>query len=274
MSNELNKDGLGLDNSEKDTSEKLQASTEQTLPNVETAPPTTSEKASDQIKSSVVDIPESFGEKQMVKESAEDVLSAYDKKKTDAKKTKKQNTFFAKIINFFKTNEIANLSLVLCLITGVTALVLATVNGITAPIIAANAGGATVEAMAVMMPDAKFEKQELVDTADAIVTGYYTATSADAITGYFVTVEPQGYGGAISTVIGFDADGFVIGSEVITMSETSGIGDKVKNDPSFAAQFVDKDTVDGVDIISGATVSSNAYINGVSAAIDFVASIK
>ena len=60
------------------------------------------------------------------------------------------------------------------------------------------------------------------------------------------------------------------------MSETSGIGTKIQSD-DFLGQFIGKRgsvTAGGnVDIISGATKSSEAYIRGINAAITVVNSL-
>jgi Na+-translocating ferredoxin:NAD+ oxidoreductase RnfG subunit len=53
------------------------------------------------------------------------------------------------------------------------------------------------------------------------------------------------------------------------MSETAGIGTKVRED-KFLAQFKGKYDTFGVDTVGGATVSSKAVLNGVSEALNQV----
>jgi electron transport complex protein RnfG len=86
----------------------------------------------------------------------------------------------------------------------------------------------------------------------------------------------QGFGGDVGVMIGVDlATGGVTGIGVTTMSETPGVGTRVR-EPAFAAQFagLPGDTIfqvkkDGgaIDAITGATVSSRAVAAAVTAAM-------
>ena len=77
----------------------------------------------------------------------------------------------------------------------------------------------------------------------------------------------------ISIAVGFSSDGKIEKCHVISCSgETSGIGTKVKNE-SFISQFESKSSVDGVDTISGATISSSAFLDAVKDAFDVYARV-
>ena len=86
----------------------------------------------------------------------------------------------------------------------------------------------------------------------------------------------QGFAGDVGVMVGVDlATGDVTGMGVTTMSETPGVGTRVR-EPAFAAQFAGMagDTVfkvkkDGgpIDAITGATISSRAVADAVAAAM-------
>jgi electron transport complex protein RnfG len=89
-----------------------------------------------------------------------------------------------------------------------------------------------------------------------------------------VTLEEfgQGFGGELGVMVGFELEtGHVVGVGVTTMSETPGIGTRIR-ETAFTAQFagIGSDAVlkvkkDGgqIDAVSGATVSSRAVAEAV-----------
>jgi len=87
-----------------------------------------------------------------------------------------------------------------------------------------------------------------------------------------------GFGGELGVMIGFEIEsGNLLGVGITTMSETPGIGTKVR-DESFLKQFhaMGKGTVfkvkkdgGGIDAISGATISSRAVAQGIELAEGF-----
>ncbi len=91
---------------------------------------------------------------------------------------------------------------------------------------------------------------------------------------YAVALENygQGFGGDLGVMIGFEIEsGNLVGVGITTMSETPGIGTKVR-DASFLAQFpeMSKDTIfkvkkdgGGIDAVTGATVSSRAVAQAI-----------
>lgn len=99
---------------------------------------------------------------------------------------------------------------------------------------------------------------------------------------YAVALEDygQGFGGELGVMIGFElATGNLIGIGITTMSETPGVGTKVR-DASFLKQFqglaggstfkVKKDGGD-IDAVTGATVSSRAVAQAIERAAAFYA---
>ncbi len=87
--------------------------------------------------------------------------------------------------------------------------------------------------------------------------------------GYSVeVVESSGYNGDITMIVGYNAKGEVYDVQIISHSETPGLGSKV-NGPDYLNQFKgvsDQLTYEQVDGISGATYSSKAVMNGINQA--------
>ena len=98
--------------------------------------------------------------------------------------------------------------------------------------------------------------------------------------GYVITVtDHEGYGGDIQFSIGIRNDGTVNGISILSISETAGLG--MNADSVLKPQFEDKNveqfeyTKTGapgdnqIDAISGATITTNAVVNGVNAGITY-----
>lgn len=169
--------------------------------------------------------------------------------------------------------EIFKVAIILFVITAAAAAILAEVNAVTAPVIAENDRKAQEIAMKEVLPDATmFEKLEYEPNESSSVTEVYLSDA-----GYAVKSAPKGYGGAISMIVGVDNDLKVTGVEIISQSETAGLGAKC-TDSEFKAQFVGKTeniavTKNGakeneVDAISSATITSKAVTKGVNDAIN------
>ena len=99
------------------------------------------------------------------------------------------------------------------------------------------------------------------------------------------TYTKKAFAGRFDLMVGFDAEGTIVNTEVIKAGETPGLGDKINKDKSdFALQFnhqnpaefqlvVKKDGGD-VDAITAATISSRAYCDAVQRAYDIFMKIK
>lgn len=177
-----------------------------------------------------------------------------------------------------QTSEIIKTGMVLFAITAVAALALAVINTITAPIIQVNNIEKTNVSMKNVMQTAeKFEKIELSEDTDKIITEIYNAVDSDGNTvGACVCVSPNGYGGAIDMVVGVGNDGKVTGVDIINQSETAGLGSK-STEPEFKDQYIGKGTItkvvkagakeDEINAISSATITSKAVTTGVNTAV-------
>ena len=109
-----------------------------------------------------------------------------------------------------------------------------------------------------------------------------TANGADGnVLGYVIAAtSPNGYGGNIQVAVGISKDGVITGFDVISNSETAGLGSKCTA-PDFTSQFAGKNaeilkyTKTGavaeneIDAISGATRTTNAVTQAVNSAIIF-----
>ncbi len=97
--------------------------------------------------------------------------------------------------------------------------------------------------------------------------------------GYAFTVTTsEGYGGDIQFAMGVKDDNTMNGISILTIAETAGLGMKADTD-EFKSQFADKNvekfeyTKNGatedsqIDALSGATITTNAMVNGVNAGL-------
>ena len=181
--------------------------------------------------------------------------------------------------------DMFKLGLNLLIISAVAALLLALTNSVTASTIAQRNEQANAEARKLVLESAQdFEQVKDVKTDNSKgveVSEIYEAKDASGNTvGYTLKVLPSGYGGTIELMVGIDsAIGQVSGINVVSNSETAGLGAKATN-PEFSDQYkgkpleelsVLKNGTPGdteIKAISGATITSTAVTNGVDAAIE------
>lgn len=168
-------------------------------------------------------------------------------------------------------NSMIRLTLILFVITAVTALLLGLVNYITADRIAAITEEKTASAMREVL---EAENYSVVDYTggDSQITAVFAADDL----GHVVRLSVSGSQGMIDMVVGVDTAGVVTGVSIVNMSETAGLGSKAA-DESFRSQYVGATgglavNKDGgtIDALTGATVTSRAVTNGVNAAVEAV----
>ena len=137
------------------------------------------------------------------------------------------------MLNKDQIKNIFKVGFTLCAITAVSALILAFVNSLTAPVIAKNTAEKQQQAMLEVLPSASgFSDENLInDSVDKIVTAVYEGNDENKnVCGYAVMVSPNGYGGAISMTVGVDLELKVTGVDIISQSETPGLGAKCVED--------------------------------------------
>ena len=127
-----------------------------------------------------------------------------------------------------KSNEYVTLSLTLFSITLVVAVLLALVNYVTSDKIASIKQEKLEQAMAVVMPEAK-SFDNVTDTVLAQWSGKTEILSVQIAKnnkgdtlGYCIETAPQGYSDVIDMMVGIDADGEIVATSIISVSDTPG----------------------------------------------------
>ena len=168
---------------------------------------------------------------------------------------------------------ILRLALTLLTITAVVAAALSVVNGVTAPVIEDLKAQKTQAAIGKVLPGGG-EKLESYTDETGLVKAVYASEA-----GYAIEVAPSGFDGEILMMVGVDKDGNVLGIDIISHTETAGLGavaaaDSAKGE-AFRSQFVgtggglavDKDGGQ-IDALTSATITSRAVVTGVNAALE------
>ncbi len=177
--------------------------------------------------------------------------------------------------------EIIKIGLILFAITAISALLLAFANKTTAPLIAMNNQKKTEASMKVVFKDAdSFEKADI--QADKVEEAYIAKDSSGEKIGVCIVSTDNGYGGEIKVMTGVDTDGKITGVDILSHSETPGLGANAAN-PEFKDQFSGKtapvEAVKGeagdseVSAMSGATITSKAVVRAVNTASEAAKSI-
>ena len=171
-----------------------------------------------------------------------------------------------------------NMSLCLLVICLVCSALLAGVYALTKEPIDAAAKAKNEAAIKEVLPEAAvaIEEARTVEFEGASYV-YNLAYDAQGNTvGCAVDVAPVGFGGPIVIKVGFNADGVIWNTKVLSQAETPGLGAKCV-EPAFSSQFkgfdpsqkklaVKKDAGD-VDAITASTITSRAYADGLALAV-------
>ncbi|MBR5490113.1 MAG: FMN-binding protein [Oscillospiraceae bacterium] len=163
---------------------------------------------------------------------------------------------------------------VLMLICLVMSGLLAATNFITEPIISAGDAQRAEQARIDALPAADgFTKLDYTAPEGSTVSEVYEATNG---AGYVFMLKTTGYGakGSLQIICSIDADGKIVNTATLGHDETPGLGTKV-TEAAFAGQFSGVDaSMSGVDTISGATISSSAYVRAIADAFAAFAEIS
>ncbi len=187
--------------------------------------------------------------------------------------------------------DIIRIAGILLLITALTAALLAVINSFTAPVIDANAKAAKQEAILELFPEAtdtraasEADPDRFASTVNRVKTSdpdlkkvkfneVYEVLSGNSCIGYVADVSSMGFEDYISMMVGVTPDGKISGIRILEISDTPGIGQKVKDD-SYLASFAEAGYPvrfgENADAISGATYSSRGVRNGVNAALSYL----
>ena len=170
-----------------------------------------------------------------------------------------------------------NMALCLTAICLVCSALLAGVYALTAEPIAAAAAAKNEAAIKEVLPDSAVQIEE-VRTVDMDGQKYEYNLAYDEqgnTVGCAINVAPVGFGGPIVIKVGFDVNGVIWNTKVLSQAETPGLGAKC-TESAFAEQFkgfdpsqkkltVKKDGGD-VDAITASTITSRAYADGLATA--------
>ncbi|MBN2794886.1 MAG: RnfABCDGE type electron transport complex subunit G [Clostridia bacterium] len=190
--------------------------------------------------------------------------------------------------------DIFKLGIILFLFCVVSAFALGLTNEVTKDPIAENVAEANRQSRIAVFPDAT--DFTLIASADESVEGYephpnaasfikenpivsevYLALDAsNTPIGYVIKTLPNGYGGAVTTIIGFTMDGVITGVRVADHQETPGLGAKAKTEDYYNQynnlmadgniQVIKEDVKEGqnaITAITSATITSKAVTSGV-----------
>ena len=150
--------------------------------------------------------------------------------------------------------------LVLTCICVIISCALALVYGVAHPAIEAAAADRTQLAMREVIPHATgFELIHDIELPRTIKQAYRTENDV----GYVLVVGVKGFSGEIRIIVGMNPDGTLITSSALSHTETKGIGN-ILDDVTWTGNFDGKDSrLEGITTVTGATISTTAYINGI-----------
>lgn len=178
-------------------------------------------------------------------------------------------------------NKTLKLGIKLLIITAVSALLLAFTNSVTEPIIKEAEQEKLNESLKLAFPEADSFEEVEGDFPETVVGVY----KADGDKGYVFDINAKGgYGGDIEFILGVDNENNITGFSPLKHAESAGFGLQMEED-----WF--KEGVKGVSMdqevgaseagseneivgISGATVSTNAIVNGINTAREVLEGLK
>lgn len=161
-------------------------------------------------------------------------------------------------------------TLVLGVICMVITAFLAITYDVTQPIIQENNKRVADQSRTFVLSEAKSFEEVTGDFPENVVD-VYAADNGD----YAITTTAKGYDSdPLKVMVGIKADGTVERINVLSNSETPGLGTKV-SEPAFTDQLIGMDSsLSGYEMIAGATRSSNAIKRAVSTAFEVFEMVK
>ena len=187
-------------------------------------------------------------------------------------------------------------ALVLIIITLVAGLCLGGIYELTKEPIAHQKELAITESCKAVFPDEEgFAPVASIVLSDAVISetlaaelkqngitvgNIYTALTADgSLAGYAIEVtSAEGYGGDIRIMCGISADGTLRGISILEIGETAGLGMRAEsvivpqihnlNVAEITYTKTGKTSEDEIDAISGATITTRAFVNMINAALE------
>lgn len=184
-------------------------------------------------------------------------------------------------------STLTNMVLSLLGITLVASLAVGVIYRVTAGPIADAKTAKLTNAIAQVLPPFDNTPGDSVQTLniDGGEVKIYSGTKNGQPVGYAIeTFSNNGFGGEVRLIVGFNPDGTIYRTEVLSQHETPGLGDKMERSKSdFAQQFDGKNPADfhlavskdggDVDAITAATISSRAYTEAIARAYNVFSQI-
>ncbi len=113
---------------------------------------------------------------------------------------------------------------------------------------------------------------------------YYSAYDSGVLIGYAFNVSANGYGGAVTSIVGVNIDGSISAVEITDLSgETPGLGQNAGKEDfksSFAGKSGEVTVVKGtpkdneIKAVTGATITSKAVASSVNLALDLYKAVS
>ena len=148
-------------------------------------------------------------------------------------------------------STLVNMTAVLFGITLVASAGVGAVNMITAEPIAQAEQAAKVEALKVVLPPFDQTVPEALTIDDMPIT-VYTATKGGQVAGYAVeSMTKNGFGGAISMMVGFTPDGEVVNVNVLRQAETPGLGTKMADKENVLLGSIQGKKLETMKLVDG-----------------------
>jgi electron transport complex protein RnfG len=182
-----------------------------------------------------------------------------------------------------KLNSIYSV-IVLVVIASFVTFALSATNFLTGDIIEKQRSEALAKAMSEVYPDAdvfeEFPEDLWPQNSQGIESAYKVFNGESDLIGLVVVSKSRGYGGDVTTMTGISTDGRFEGFLVLSDSETPGLGKKI-GDKFFTDKFIGKkpfllfsvrvldDSVNYIDSIAGATISSRAMTESANEVVVF-----
>ncbi len=176
-----------------------------------------------------------------------------------------------------KPSTFRNMISVLLLISSISGLSLGYVYSVTKAPIARAKLQKKITAIREVLPEfdnnpvkdrLKISVQNTKDSAEVFPAFYKGKIAGIAVTG----ASDKGFSGLVKLMVGFHTDGSIHNIVVLEEKETPGLGNKMKN-PAFIEQFIGKNPDKNnlhvkkdrgeIDALTGATISSRAFIESV-----------
>ncbi|QOS67532.1 FMN-binding protein [Eggerthella guodeyinii] len=157
-------------------------------------------------------------------------------------------------------------AVVLVVICTIVGFLLGTVNNLTLPTIMANREARAWATYSSLIPEAS----DFV-ALECDVPGVTACMEAADDRGFAITAQAKGYSSQVPMAVAFDDEGVITNVIGMDNTETPGLGTKVK-DAAFTDQFIGRAaepmTLDDIDAITGATISSKAALAALNEAIE------